>query len=222
MDVAETPPPAGAFGGITPDQMRANTREGQTDSVLREIHEGYKGNPIPPVPAAKKPPVPLIIVVSAAVIAAAVFFLGRDDRTTTTSNTSTTGQTQQTDAGQSNASRVLWSTEDGLLVENVKNELYKLCGSYRYYNCYFFDGKSGFIEALGQDWEWLYDVNEVFIAAEEFESQTGRMVNVYGIDSSNASLVQFSNTQAGNRDSRDKSELDGWIVGFELSALIQD
>ncbi|MDR2098164.1 MAG: zinc ribbon domain-containing protein, partial [Spirochaetaceae bacterium] len=51
----ETPPPAGAFGGITPDQMRANTMEGLTDSALREIHEGYKGNPIPPVPAAKKP-----------------------------------------------------------------------------------------------------------------------------------------------------------------------
>jgi hypothetical protein len=211
------PPPAGMFGGITSEQMRANTMEGLTDSVLREIHEGYK-NPVPPT-AAKKPPVPLIIAVSVAVIAAAaIFLLGRDNRAVTTNNTSAN---RQTDATQSGVSRILRSTDDGLPVANVKNELYRLCDKYRYYHCFFFDGKSGFINALGSNWEWVYDINRVLIYAEEFESSSGRMVNVYGIESGYARLVQFSNTQTGNRDSRDKSDLDTWIAMFELEALIQ-
>ena len=217
------PYPAGAFGGITQAQMQANAMEGLANETLREIHEGYKAQPAPSAPAAKKPPVPLIILLSVAVVAAAILFLGRGSRTVTTNNTSPGQQTQQTGAGQSGGSRILWSTDKGLPVSSVKSELYKLCNSYKYYQSFGFDGKSGFINDMGRDWEWIYDINRVLIYAEEFEAKTdGRTVAVYGIDSNYAKLIQFSNTRTGFRDSRDKSDIDGWIGFFELDVWLQD
>jgi len=118
---------------------------------------------------------------------------------------------QSPSPAQSSKAVDLWQTER---VPVAKSEMYKLCDRFKYYETESYYGKSNFIKKYGNDLEWVYDVDSPYIFAVE----NGEEVGVMGINREEVFLVTFTNTNNNSyrtRDSRDKTGIDGVLVGFD-------
>jgi hypothetical protein len=116
----------------------------------------------------------------------------------------------------------LWSTVQGndtryVPLNNVTREVLNFYDQYRFYYDYSGFSKDRFIESFDygfEDWEWLYDIEELTVFALRSNSGRGSVVLVMCISKNNVNTIIFSNTVEGDfvmTYSSDKEKFANWF-----------
>ena len=116
----------------------------------------------------------------------------------------------------------LWSTVKNddvkyVPLNNVTREVLTFYDQYRFYYDYSGFSKDRFIESFDygfEDWEWLYDIEELTVFALRSNSGRGSIVLVMCISKNNINTIIFSNTVDGDfvmTHSSDREKFANWF-----------
>ena len=100
------------------------------------------------------------------------------------------------------AQQFLWSTVSGndskyVSINNVTREVLTFYDQYQYYFDFSGFSKDRFIDFFDygfEDWDWLYDIEELTVFALRSNSGRGSVVLVMCISKNNVNTIVFSNT----------------------------